>query len=236
MEIPKIDPEFGIHIQCSALEACEAHLWRMGLDLPQEQVERLAGLLSSDEQAQAGKFVFEQDRRRYLIAHAAMRLILGAYLKADPLQIRFSRSMTGKPYLPTGDLSFNLSHSGDLAVLAVAKEREVGVDVEQIRPLPDLEDLMQEIFTAQELKKLHKLNKEERTIAFFRGWTRKEAYLKGRGLGLSTSSREVEVSMLPDETPRLIHVEGEPEEIERWRLIEANIQKQYICTISVEVI
>ena len=150
------------------LTSDEVHTWCVSLDVPSDVAAGLYATLTCEERSRGARLRFERDRRRFVVAHGVLRDILGGYLGVRPEELRFVRSEFGKPRLsPTigGRLRFNLSHSADLALIAVSQGAEVGVDVEQIRALPDLTD-------------------DPR--AFLKSWTQNEAYLKAAGLGLAS--------------------------------------------------
>jgi 4'-phosphopantetheinyl transferase len=172
---PRLDPDV-------------VHVWRIPLVLDAGRLRRLWELLSPPERSRAAGFCFEPDRRRFVAAHGRVRTVLAAYLNAPPAALRFERGPWGKPTLAdaTHDLRFNLSHSGWLALLAVAGGREVGVDVEQGRPEVAVQELAERFFAAEEARRLRELGPGDRRRAFFHLWACKEAYAKagGRGLGV----------------------------------------------------
>ncbi len=178
------------------------HLWRIELRQPAEILAGLATLLDDDERARAGKFRFAADRHSFTVARGALRQILGRYyLELDPRALRFAQGSFGKPFLPGRELRFNLSHSADLAVLAVARRREVGVDVEQIRRLgEDALAIAERFFSATECEKFRAVaNSSGAEQAFFTCWTRKEAFIKAIGEGLSHPLDSFDVTFLPEE-------------------------------------
>lgn len=166
----------------------EIHVWKIPLGLPAgapagtlpRVLEGLARSLSSDERHRAARFRFERDRRRFLAARGALRDILAGYLGLDPGEVRFSYGPAGKPALAPF-LGFNLSHSGDLALCAVAAGREVGVDLERVHPVRRLERIAARFFPLGERAALDRLPKPEKTEAFLRLWTRAEALYKVAG-------------------------------------------------------
>jgi len=163
----------------------EIHLWRAALDNP----IRLAGaeaVLSRDEILRAGQFARPVDRERYIAAHGALRMVLGLYLSADPQSLEFVAGPMGKPALVQTftDLRFNLSHSGDLALIAVTRGREVGVDVERVQNDIEFEPIVEHYFEPGEAWDLRTAPPHERVPRFFDLWTRKEACVKAEGGGL----------------------------------------------------
>jgi 4'-phosphopantetheinyl transferase len=166
------------------LRAGEVHLWLASLDtVPLE----MCHCLSHDEQARAARFHFERDRSRFVASRAVLRNVLSSYLAADPSSLVFERGPHGKPALsgmPT-TLRFNLSHSEDLLLLAVAHAREVGVDLEALRESVHFEMLSDHYFTPEDAWALRTTPVQDRAWRFFELWTRTEAQIKARGLGLT---------------------------------------------------
>ncbi len=178
-------------------------VWAAWLDVNSEAIAACWSTLSNQERVRADRFAFERDRARFVAARGQLRAILGSCLGAEPRNIEFAYSAKGKPSL-AGDfartgLQFNLSHSGGLAVFALACYGMVGVDVEQIRPVPELSALMERFFSAVECAEIKKLFGEEQLKGFFRVWIRKEAWLKATGEGITGELRSVEVLGPPGE-------------------------------------
>jgi len=189
-----------------ALEA-SVHVWAARLDDASVDLERGRDLLSPDERERAARFRFEWHRRRYLVAHIALHEILCRYLPVEPARISFDLGANGKPKLhqaltPSG-IEFNLSHSNEMALLAVAHGREVGVDVEHAREQFEFQDVAERFFTAKEVSAMRALPPALRRQAFFKCWTSKEAILKAKGTGLSGAQEEVEISLGSDEQVRI---------------------------------
>jgi 4'-phosphopantetheinyl transferase len=180
------------------------------LDVPLAVAARLRGLLSAEERARSGRFVFERDRHRYVAAHGRLREILAGYVGAAPASLTFASSPSGKPALaePRTELRFNLSHSRGLALVAVTRGREVGVDLEAIRAVEDLDDLAASCFSPAETRALAAVPEGSRLEAFFDGWTRKEAFVKLLGDGLSRPLDSFDVTLGPGEPARLLRVAG----------------------------
>ena len=185
----------------------EVHLWRIRLDHPPAAITRLAECLSPEEHQRAERFVRDEDRQRFIVSHAALRMILGQYLGVPPGQVEMVVAASGKPSLASPNLPplhFNLSHSEDLALVGVVLDRQIGVDVEHWRPLVDAESIVKRYFAPGERARWQALPDHERLTAFYLGWTRKEAYLKARGVGLSAGLDRFEVSLVPGESTRLV--------------------------------
>ncbi len=200
-------------------------VWQIDLVQPVAVVQQAARLLSADEQARAARFYFARDRDRFVLARAALRQILGRCLAADPAALAFAYSPAGKPTLSAAagtqagpTLHFNLSHSHTLALAAVTRGAHVGVDVEHQRDLPELASIARRFFSPRESERLLGLTPAEQPAAFFRCWTRKEAYLKGRGTGIVGGLDRFDVSFAPGEAPALLRTLDDPAEAARWSL------------------
>lgn len=185
-------------VDARRLAAGQVHVWRASLALAAGPISELERTLSSDERARADRFLRPTPRGRYVAARGLLRRILAAYAGLDPASLRFAYGPHGKPSLAPGQgagtLRFNLSHSEDLALYAIAAGREVGVDVERIRPAFDGARIAREFFSTAEAATLAALPPAARTEAFFACWTRKEAYSKARGEGLALDPRSFDVS------------------------------------------
>ncbi len=173
----------------------ELHVWCARLDPPESMVERHRRTLSSDEQARAAAFVFARDRRRFTVARAILRAILGRYLGVDAGRIGFCYGRRGKPALAgEGSLRFNIAHSEDVALYVVARGAEVGIDVERVRAISDLGGIAERVFSRRERATLRALPPADTLEAFFRCWTRKEAWIKATGVGLAQPLHESDVA------------------------------------------
>ena len=179
-----------------ALAQNDIHVWIAGLEDAGLGLEYFADSLSLAERDRAARFKFVLDRRRYLVAHAALRSILAAYLTANPRELQFGSGPHGKPKLASEtahEIEFNLSHSHELALLAVTRGQEIGIDVEHVRQDFAFDDVAKRFFTAREVAALGALPRALQREAFYRCWTGKEALLKGKGTGLSGSLDEVQI-------------------------------------------
>jgi len=177
----------------------EAHVWRIDLEFPDADIDRKFKLLSADERDRANRFIFKKDRNRYIAARSALRRTLGRYLQADPAELKFTYASHGKPSLHSAcnpqDLRFNLSHSGGIALIALAVATEVGIDVERIRENFSCLEIAREFFTAAEYEHICATDPALRNEVFFSYWTHKEAYIKAIGEGLSFPLNQFEVSL-----------------------------------------
>jgi len=216
----------------------EVHVWRATLDLPPGRIHEFQRTLAPDEGARAERFYFERDRIHYTVGRGLLRMILGRYLQVVPGQIRFCYNAYGKPALDPAHgpcpLRFNLSHSGGLALYALASNREVGVDVERIRTDLAYAQIAAHTFSALENALLSSLPADVQPTAFFNCWTRKEAYVKAHGAGLSLPLDQFAVSLAPGEPARLIHTAGAPQEAARWSLRALAPGQDYVGALAVE--
>ena len=220
------------------LSTNEVHAWLIDVNVDDSMISELEALLSDDEHSRGMKFRFQADRRRHFVSHGALRQVLSRYLGMAPQRLKFAHGRYGKPCLQgeqaQSDLSFNLSHSGGKALIGVTRGREIGVDIEFIQKEVDWEHLAQRFFAPQEVDMLRGVPQESRNRAFFACWTRKEAYLKAKGLGLNLPLKDFSVSLAPGESAQLLRHETEPGEVERWSLAEVRVGPDYIAAIAVE--
>lgn len=193
--------------------------------------DRNWALLSSAEQAKAQAFRFEVDRQRYALSHAALRRILDHFLSLQPQAVPLTQAGLEKPLCP--GVEFNLSHSGDYALVAVSAAFPVGVDVEQIKPDLNITELAARFFSPAESETLFHLPAAEQIDAFFRIWTRKEAFLKGRGDGLSLSLSSFDVSLEVASPSALLATRFDPAEATRWRVIDLPLPAGYCGALAV---
>jgi 4'-phosphopantetheinyl transferase len=217
------------------LAAGEVQIWSIPLDPPAAEVERLTRLLAPDEHERARRFRFDVHRRRYIVGRGALRRLLGAYLGADPAGLRFGYGPRGKPFLPDAlNLGFNLSNSEDLALAGFLRDREIGVDVEYLKEMDDLESISTRFFSASEVAALARVPREQKKEAFFNCWTRKEAYLKAVGEGLAAPLNSFDVTLIPGEPPRMLTLEGSAERAAPWFFHHLRPAPGFIGAIAIE--
>jgi 4'-phosphopantetheinyl transferase len=212
----------------------EVHLWRIALD--RQDAHDLRRVLAPDELARADRFVFERDRRRFVVARAALRYTLADYLGVSPEAVGFEYGAHGKPALAASwpDVRFNLSHSDELALCAVTRGREIGVDVEHTHPLQDLEGLAERVFSRRERARLSALRGGDKLTGFFNAWTRKEAFIKALGEGLSHPLDRFDVSLAPRAPARLERIDGDAARAARWSLAAAEVDAGYTAAVVVD--
>jgi 4'-phosphopantetheinyl transferase len=217
----------------------EVHVWRAFLQVSQSTVEYFRSLLSKDELLKAGRFYFDRDRHRYIVGRGVLRALLGRYLHMLPDQLRFRYNAYGKPaldmpYSTLHTLYFNSAHSREVALFAFAYDREVGVDVEYMRPDIDFEAVAKHSFSANEYTVIKGLPENEKLAAFYHCWSRKEAYIKARGMGLSLDLRLFDVSLEPGKPAALLASREDPREVGRWTFETLAPAPAYAAALAVE--
>ncbi len=217
------------------LPADTVHVWRVVLDQPEFAVHQLRESLTAAELTRAGRFHFERDQRCYMVAHAALRRIIGCYVRRAPQQIEFRVGSHDKPAVIDDQLHFNLSHSHELALCAFTLQREIGVDVEYTpRAVSDRDKLAERFFSARENEVYRALPPEQQGLAFFRCWTRKEAFIKAIGDGLSYPLDRFDVSFAPDQPAALLSINDDVALAQRWSLIPLEPAVDYVGAVAVE--
>ncbi|MFQ5654391.1 MAG: 4'-phosphopantetheinyl transferase family protein [Planctomycetota bacterium] len=216
----------------------DLHVWRASLDLPDRSTARLASHLTPGEREGAERAISPTLRTRRVASRGILRALLGRYLERDPGDVELAIGEHGRPRLAAGPaegpISFNLSHSGGLALYAFARERTVGIDIENVRPTVDHQGVAARSFSAAERAVLSALPEDERLAAFFRCWTRKEAYLKAKGGGISLRLDGFDVSLAPGEPPALLASRLEQEGPCRWRLIDIDAGPGCVAAVILE--
>jgi 4'-phosphopantetheinyl transferase len=224
----------------AALAPCpeEIHVWRTELEQPAARLEQCFAVLNPAEQARSRRFHFRRDQEHFTAARGMLRILLGRYLDVPPQQLDFCTNAFGKPSLAApfaaGDLRFNVSHSHGLALIAVAAGREVGVDVEWMRADLVSEEMIAQSFSKAEAEAIRALAPEWKVQAFFNCWTRKEAFIKAVGEGLSYPLDQFSVSLTPGEPARLLSARGGAQEVARWLLSELLCDAGYAAALAVE--
>lgn len=198
----------------------EVHVWRIELDCAATSAAALRATLSPEEEQRAARFRSLELCARWTVARGALRCILATYARCEPSVLVFRAGPHGKPALawPVQDIPFNLSHTGGLALLAIAGSGRVGIDAETVRSKIEVEDLSRRFFAPAEAAEILALSPDARLAAFFTCWTRKEAFVKALGGGLSVPLDCFQVSVRSDEPARVLWVDGE--ESDRWSLLD----------------
>lgn len=217
----------------SMLAEGEVHVWRVPLD-PGGDLSRLFATLDAAERARAGRYVFDAPREQFVRTRGMLRVMLGRYLGIDPAAVAFGTTATGKPVLPEYPaVSFNVSHTQGMALLAFALRVPVGVDVERLRPYPTHRDMARRYFSPAEAEAIEALGDGSES-AFFAVWTRKEAFLKATGLGLAHGLERFTVSAPGDGACRLTHIDGDAREAARWTMAEVRPGAEHVGTLAAE--
>lgn len=209
-------------------EADEVHVWRASLDCGERVLDQFEATLAPDEKDRARRFVFQPDRNSYIAARGILRELLGRYLSRAAGEIEFDYGAQGKPALRSGSsqMQFNVSHSHGMALFAFAVGREVGVDVELVRPDFAGEKIAERFFSSQEVKELRSLPAPAQDEGFFLCWTRKEAYIKARGEGLQIPLKSFHVSLTPGQPARL-----QAGDSSRWSLRSLRPDARYVGAV-----
>ncbi len=221
-----------------ALKAGEVHVWRSRIEAPPTQVEEARAILAPDEVARADRFIREVHGIHFTLARGALRVLLGRYLEVRPEEVQFKYEDQGKPFLADGQaesgIQFNLSHSGSVALFAFTLESAIGVDVEVFREKLDADKIARRFFAPGEVETLFALPEELWEQGFYNCWTRKEAYIKACGDGLSLPLDSFEVSLIPGEAPELLRARGGDAEVARWSFHALEPGPGYAGALAVE--
>ena len=216
-----------------SLKTGTVHVWRITLNQEDEKLDDFRSTLEADELERAARFHFEKHRRHFIVARGFLRAVVARYLGSQPAALRFEYGTYGKPALGSEHmLRFNLSHSNEVALLGVSVDAEIGVDVEHIRADFASEDIARRYFSRAEVEVFNALPPEERVAAFFRCWTRKEAYIKAIGKGFSQSLSAFDVTLAPGMAPALLR--AEEDDASRWWMSDIEVGEGYAGALIVE--
>ena len=236
MKTPK--PKWRLPPKRLIIRDDEAHVWLTELNLRPSLLENLKDALSTDELARANRFHFEKDRRHFIAARGLLRVILGRYLNLEPQRLKFSYATHGKPKIMNemeyDYLKFNLSHSHGLALYAVSLGREIGIDIERFRTNLSFEKIAKRFFSPLEFQMLSALSPSERIEGFFNCWTRKEAYIKAIGEGLSIPLDQFDVTLNPRDEAKIISIKGDSTLASCWSLYPLTPAAGYAGALAVE--
>lgn len=233
-----IDRQWSSPPQSLKLLNNNVHVWRANLDQPAERLHLLRQTLCDDELQRAERFYFERDRARFVVGRGLLRFILSRYLEIAANKLQFCYSSRGKPELAetlnANQIRFNLSHSQELVLYAVTRDRSIGIDVEYIRPMPEAEQIVKSFFSTYENSVFQHLPPDRKQLAFFNCWTRKEAFVKAIGDGLSLPLDRFDVSLTPGEPARLLGIKGDRTYSTRWSLQDLTPAPGYAAALAVE--
>ncbi len=221
-----------------ALNGKRIDVWRVKLNLDDFDMNVLKCILSDDEQNRANSYKFFQPRKLFILARVRLRQILSLYTDLLPERLVFSYSPQGKPNLVNsggnGNITFNMSHSGEISVYAVSLNRNIGIDIEKPDKKVDFESLAKKYFSSGEYETIMELPEGEKQKAFYRCWTRKEAYIKGKGTGIAQLLDKVAVSCAPGEPAGLLSNRQEPEDVQKWSIEDLKEEAPYIGALAYE--
>jgi 4'-phosphopantetheinyl transferase len=212
----------------------DIHVWAVQLFAPDNVVERCFVILSPDEKARAERFVFGHHRRAYVLSRCILRALLGRYISLPATDIQFSYGSKGKPHLLelNSRVRFNCSHSAGMVLYAITRHRDLGIDIEKIRPLQDMEEIAQRFFCPEEVRELWSFMPPEREAAFFRCWSRKEAYVKAVGDGLSIPLDTFCVTLAPGDSAGFVYFGNDRELAREWTLHDITTMDGYAAAIA----
>ena len=222
-------PEGNLSIQTDIV-----HVWRANLDLPLNEIAKLETILSDDEKLRANRFRFPQHRRRFIAARGILRQLLASYLDVASHCLKFEYSSRGKPRLMDNILEFNISHSQELALYGITCYPKIGIDLEYLREIDDLQKIAQRFFSPKESEFITCLRDNEQRQAFFQLWTAKEAYLKATGEGLTGSLDGVEISITAEPSVTLTSIKGDIQAAANWLMSSFVPATDYIATVAIE--
>ena len=232
MEIPVHEVAVG-EVESTRFSRRDVQIWRVWLSATESALAYYRATLSLDERNRAERFRFENLKSRYIVGRGALRVILAYYLGCRPKDIEFIYGEKGKPALRgMSSVRFNVSHSADMGLYAFTLDCEVGVDVEQLREVDDLEAIASRFFCAAEASELLSLGLADRGAAFFRCWTRKEAYVKAIGDGLSIPLDRFQVTLLAGDPARFVHIAGDVQAAVGWTLHNLDLAPEYVGALA----
>lgn len=220
-----------------SLDLDAVHVWRFSLVPAQDVLQRLKQILSEDEILRANRFYFPHHRDHFIAAHGCLRDILARYIKLPPQALKFQVSSFGKPCLIAEqgghELTFNLSHSHELGLVAVTRREAIGIDIEYIRNELADEQVAKRFFSKQEVSRLLLLPAEKQKEAFFFCWTRKEAFIKAVGQGLSMPLDQFDVTLTPGEPAQLLATRPDPAQALQWKIYHCTPAEGYAGAVVV---
>ena len=234
------DADWSPAEQPPTLESGALHVWQIALQQPASTMERLADSLDAAERARAARFAFVRDRERFLVAHGALREIVGRYLACAPSAVAFHHSAQGKPEIvepgnpATGALRFSLAHSGEIALISVTSIGATGVDVEQTRSDVEALAIAERFFATEEQDALRAQPEDRRAAYFYRLWTCKEAYLKAVGVGLTAPLQEIIVRFGAPAGVSIALMGASAASVGRWSLAELAPGAGYAGAVAVD--
>jgi 4'-phosphopantetheinyl transferase len=218
-----------------SLSASEVHLWSLSLEQPPERIRVYLDILCSEEKRRAEGRHLRRDRDSFCFCRGYLRMLIGRYGGVAPAKVRFTTGDHGKlsldPDFHELDIGFNVSHSGRIAMIALAKQRRLGVDVQRVRGAARIEEISRGFFSSLEDESIRALPEEMRVDAFYACWTRKEAAVKALGGSIAALSERVIVSADPGGPPQLLRMPSDLEENNEWRLHDLPVREGYAAAL-----
>ncbi len=215
----------------------EIHIWFGVLDQTITELYKSFLTLSADERMRGGRFYRYEDKKWFIARHGILRMILGGYLGVKPSELRFYPGKNGKPAIietfGNGTIQFNLSHSDGVALFAFTRNHEIGVDIEHIRDISEMEQIVGRFFSIKENEAFRILPQNQKREAFFKGWTCKEAFVKAVGDGLSRPFYKFDVSLAPGKSSGLLRIEDDSREASRWSIENLKPAPDYVGAVAV---
>jgi len=211
----------------------DIHVWVLRITASHTLASQFEPILSADELDRAKRFRFEHLQQSFAITRGALRHLLGRYLGVAPHSIQFRYGLRGKPAVASATgIEFNITHSENLALVALTVKCPIGIDIERIRPIQDMQSVAERFFSADESREILSLPVDDRELAFFSCWARKEAYIKAIGHGLHVGLDSFRVTVRPNEAARLVHVTDEPNAPDEWSLEDFHLSPQYTAALA----
>lgn len=210
-------------------------IWELRFSKQQDQLEACYAVLNEEEKARAARFYFDKDRHAFTLTRGTLRYLLSHCLKQKPEDIIFSQNEYGKPELKNSSWQFNVSHSHDYALIAIGRDYPIGIDVEyQDRKINPLE-LCDRFFAKEEIEQLHSVEPTLQIKTFFNLWTRKEAFIKAIGIGLSFGLDQFALMGLPEKKPEILRISDEKYQIKDWQLLDLSMKTPYAAALMCSV-
>ncbi len=237
MKVPGNDEGWVRNAAPEPLRDGQVALWRVWTDdLPAGRLEELAALLNGEERSRAERFRFDRDRNRYIVSRASLRLLLGEYTQTRATDLEFVYGDQGKPALatPIDEVEFNLSHSADLCLFAFANFRRVGIDIESKERDVSFVELAMRFFSKSEYEAIRQLSPSNRREAFYAVWTRKEAYIKALGEGVTHGLDNFSVTVDPESETVLVNSKRDPEASSLWQLRSFQPAEDFAGAVAAE--
>lgn len=228
---------FGLPPSDLELRDDEIHIWFSYLDKTINELYHFSQMLSIDERMRMGRFHRDEDKKRFIVRHGILRKIFGGYIGVEPNDLQFYYDKKGKPSLlenlGRGSVQFNLSHSNGVAIFAFTRNHDIGVDIEYIREIPEMDKIVRRFFSEKENEAFRLLPDSQKRAAFFKGWTSKEAFVKALGDGLTRPLYNFDVSLSPNKSGELLKIDGDSNEAHQWSIQYLEPLPDFACAFAI---